>query len=502
MKFFTTAQIRQLDRYTIEHEPISSINLMERAADALYWKYLQAFPYQKPVYIFAGPGNNGGDALALARMLLNTGLNVKVALLSAGNLSSDCETNRQRLVDKYPDSLMEMKNEFVAPEIPKETMIIDGLFGSGLTRPLTGIFAEAVHWINESGCEVLAIDIPSGLQGEDNPDLSVPVVKARYTFSLQFPKLSFFFAENAEFVGKWEVLEIGIHPKAISETGSYYAVLERPDIRQIIKTRPAFSHKGTFGHLLLLAGSKDMAGAAVLSAGGALRSGTGLVSVHSSECNRVIVQTAIPEAIFHSDKNQNMITEFPNLEKYSALAIGPGINTGAETAEMLSQLFAQLKSPCILDADALNIIAQNKDLLEKIPTGSILTPHPKEFERLFGPNHNSFERMQKAGEMAVKHQFTIIVKGAHTLIAQPDGQLIFNSTGNAGMATAGSGDVLTGILGSLLAQGYLPNEAAKLGVYLHGLAGNIALRNQSEESMIAGDIVENIGLAFKSLKDE
>ncbi|MCE5331105.1 MAG: NAD(P)H-hydrate dehydratase [Bacteroidales bacterium] len=502
MKFFTTSQIRQLDQYTIEHEPINSVDLMERAADALYCKYLQVFSYQKPVYIFAGPGNNGGDALALARMLLNTGLTVKVTLLSEGKLSSDCEVNRQRLAGKYPDSLMEMNNEFFAPEIPRETIIIDGLFGSGLTRPLTGIFAEAVHWINESGCEVLAIDVPSGLHGENNPDLSVPVVKAGYTFSLQFPKLSFFFAENAKFVGKWEILEIGIHPKVISETGSYFSVLEKPDIRQIIRTRPEFSHKGTFGHLLLLAGSKDMAGAAVLSARGALRGGAGLVSVHSPECNRAIVQTAIPEAIFHSDKNQNMITEFPDLGNYSALAIGPGIGTKAETAEMLNQLLSQLKNPCLLDADALNIIAQNKHLLGKIPAGSILTPHPKEFERLFGASSNSFERMQKAGEMAVKYQLTIIVKGAHTLIAQPDGQLVFNNTGNAGMATAGSGDVLTGILGSLLAQGYSPNEAAKLGVYLHGLAGDMALRKQSEESMIAGDIIENLGLTFKSLKTE
>lgn len=503
MKFFSTPQIRELDKFTIENEPIASIDLMERAADALYEKYLSTFSYLKPVCILAGPGNNGGDALALARMLLLTSLNVKVVLLHMGKISDDCETNRLRLLEKFPGSLSELNNEFIAPEITHDTIIIDGLFGSGLARPLSGIFANAVKWINDSGCEVLSIDIPSGLQGEmpltpkGEQDI---IVKANYTFSLQFPKLAFFLPENEEFVGSWEVLDIGIHQQAIAETETYFETIEKEDIHPILKKRSKFSHKGTFGHALIIAGSKGMAGASVLSAKAALRSGAGLVTVHGPECNRTIIQTAIPEAIFQSDSSNDFISEVSDIENYNAIAIGPGIGMAKETANMLEYLIKRLEKPCILDADALNIIGQHNHLLQLIPKNSILTPHPKEFERLFGPSNSSYERMLKAQKMAQQLQIIIILKGAHTLIATPDGKLFFNTTGNSGMATAGSGDVLAGILAALLAQGYSPEETAKLGVFIHGYAGDLALKTQSGESMIAGDLICHLGETFKAIK--
>ncbi|HRZ98174.1 MAG TPA: NAD(P)H-hydrate dehydratase [Paludibacter sp.] len=500
MKFFTTSQIRQLDQYTIEQEPIDSIDLMERAANAIYERYLQTFDYRFPVCIIAGPGNNGGDALALARIMQKNSYHVNVVLIHAGKLSTDCEINKQRLMDQFPASLEVYENKFIAPNIAVETIIIDGLFGSGLTRPLSGIFAKAVKWMNESGNKILSIDIPSGLQGEENTDLTVPIVKADYTFSFQFPKLAFLLPESAAFAGNWEVLVIGIHPNAISETESKFNYLQESEIKQLIKIRPKFSHKGTYGHLLIVAGCKGMAGASVLAAKAALRSGVGLVTVHGPKCNRVIMQTAVNESIFISDKNKNCITEVQNLNNYSSLAVGPGIGTSPETVKMVEHLLLNWTKPCIIDADGLNIIAQLKTLLDKIPAGSILTPHPKEFERLFGVCKNSYERIQKASEMAVKYKLILILKGAHTLIAQPDGQLFFNSTGNSGMATAGAGDVLTGILGSLLSQGYTPENAAKLGVYLHGLAGDLALNEQSEESLIAEDIILNTGRAFKEIK--
>lgn len=502
MKFFNTSQIKLLDQYTIENEPIASIDLMERAADALYDNYLSTFSYNQPICILAGPGNNGGDALALARMFLHTGLDVKVVLIHTGKLSTDCETNRQRLIKKFPDCLIELTTEFTVPEIKQDTIIIDGLFGSGLTRSLDGIFADAVNWINKSGCKVVAIDIPSGLQGEENADLSVPIVKADNTFSLQFPKLAFLLPENAEFVGHWKVLDIGILPKAISETESNFTLLENSDIRSILKDRPKFSHKGTFGHALILAGSKGMAGASVMSAKAAIRGGAGLVTVHGPEANRIIVQTAIPEIIYHSDNTSDYITELPSLHPYTAIAIGPGIGTSLETAKMLETFLNQQENRCILDADALNIICQHPHLLDIIPNESILTPHPKEFERMFGTSKNSFQRMNKASEAARKFKIIIILKGAHSLIATPNGNLYFNSTGNAGMATAGTGDVLTGILAGLLAQGYSPEETAKTGVFLHGLAGDLALKNESEESLIAGDLIANLGKAFKTVRNQ
>jgi NAD(P)H-hydrate epimerase len=501
MKFFATSQVRELDKFTIKNEPVTSIDLMERAAQKIYLEVLRRVESDNPILVFSGPGNNGGDALALARMLLQSTFNVQVVLLHTGVLSADCETNRQRLTARFPTVVTEQITHFEAPLIEKDTIIIDGLFGSGLTRPLTGIFAEVVKWVNESNCKVFAIDIPSGLHGEENSDDSIPIVKADFTFSFQFPKLAFLLPDNVEFVGKWEVLDIGIHPQVIAETASVFYYLEKSDIQFVLKLRSKFSHKGTFGHAFIVAGSRGMAGASVLASKAALRSGAGLVTVHGPCCNRTIVQTAVPEVIFQSDENKNVITQLLSTESYNAIAIGSGIGTSAETADMLEIFLKQQDKPCILDADALNIIGQHPNLLELIPTNSILTPHPKEFERLLGEScKTGYERVLKASEMAQKLRVIIVLKGAHTLIATPDGKMYFNSTGNSGMSTAGSGDVLTGILAGLLAQGYSPEETAKLGVYIHGFAGDFALKNESEESMIASDIICKLGEIFQTLK--
>ncbi|MEI8087468.1 MAG: NAD(P)H-hydrate dehydratase, partial [Paludibacter sp.] len=430
---------------------------------------------------------------------LNTGLTVQVVLLQIGKLSDDCETNLQRLKDKFPKCIIECENEFIEPKITPETIIIDGLFGSGLSRPLSGIYAKVVEWINNVDCKVVAIDILSGLNGEENADLNNPIVKANYTFTLQFPKLSFLMAENAEFVGNWTVLDIGIHPDAIEKTESEFYYLEQNDIYPLLKKRSKFSHKGTFGHGLIVAGSLGMAGASVLSAKAALRSGAGLVTVHGPKENRIIVQTAIPEVIFLSDKNNDIITKVNSPQNYTAVAVGPGIGNQEDSADMLRDLFEHYRKPMIIDADALNIIALYKELLTLVPPKSILTPHPKEFERLFGKCNSSYERMLKAREVAKKFDVIVILKGANTLIAMPDGILFFNSTGNAGMATAGCGDVLTGMLVALLAQGYSPEDTAKIGVFLHGRAGDLALEKQSLESLIAGDIIEVLGATFKNV---
>ena len=502
MKFFATSQIRQLDKYTIEYEPITSIDLMERAADALYTTYLETFSYKLPALILAGPGNNGGDALALARMLLHTKLDVKVILLYSDKLSNDCETNRNLLVEMYPDALTELTEKFAVPEIANDTIIVDGLFGSGINRILTGIFAEAIKWINHNTYTVVAIDVPSGLLGEENPLHEKPViVQADYTLSLQCPKLAFLFPENEIYVGEWKMVDIGIHPAAIEETESDFYYLEKKDIAPLIKKRSKFSHKGTFGHALIVAGSKGMSGASVLAAKAALRTGAGLVTIHGPECNRNIVQTIIPEVIFQSDYATDLVSNVDASEKHNAIAIGPGIGVHAETTEMLKNFLKKQHKPCVLDADALNILSQHKDLLKLIPENSILTPHPKEFDRLFGPAISTYERMKKASLAAQDLELTIILKGAYTIIATPEAKVYFNSTGNSGMATAGSGDVLTGILVGLLAQGYLPEDAAKTGVYLHGLAGDLALETQSEESLISGDIIAALGKAYLSFRE-
>jgi hydroxyethylthiazole kinase-like uncharacterized protein yjeF len=501
MKFFTTTQIRQLDQYTIEHEPIASIDLMERAANALCSSFASTFPNRVPVCIFAGPGNNGGDVLALARLLLKSNYQVSVYLIHSGSLSPDCETNRQRLLSAYPSALKELKEEFIAPFIAEDTVIVDGLFGSGLSRPLSGIFEQAVTWMNQTKHRIVSIDIPSGLSGEENKltEKSI-IVKATITLSLQFPKLAFLLAENSPFVGHLEILDIGIHPEAINITTSNLFFLEDKNIALLLKDRSKFSHKGTFGHAMIVAGSKGMAGASVLSSLAALRSGAGLVTVHGPAANRIIVQTCIPEVIFRSDTLDDIISHIDSPEMYSAIAIGPGIGTQAVTSGMLREFLIKTNNPCVIDADALNIISEQKDLLQHVPKNSILTPHPKEFERLFGECSSSYERMMKAQKASKIYGIIIIVKGAHTLIATPNGNLYFNSTGNAGMATAGSGDVLTGILVGLLAQGYSPEESAFAGVFLHGRAGDLALEHESKESLLSGDIISCLGDSFQSIR--
>lgn len=501
MKFFSTSQIRDLDRFTIDNEPVSSFDLMERAADALYWKYTGLFSYRDPVLVLAGPGNNGGDALALARKLLFAGYEVSVCLMHTGDLSADCNENRILLAESFPDSFIEYTDRFVAPVISKKHIVVDGLFGSGLNRRLTGIYAAAVEWINSCQVRVVAIDIPSGLYGEDEGKDTKHVVKANYTFTLQFPKVAFFWEENEIFVGKWEVVGIGIHPQAIEATPTNFYYLTKNDIRQLLKTRARFSHKGTYGHVLLVAGSKGMAGSSVLAARACLRSGVGLITVHGPESNRMIVQSAIPEAIFSSDLQDDAVSLVPDTEKYDVLAIGPGTGVSENTAKCLEKILDSTQHPVILDADALNIIGKNKELLNKLPANSVLTPHPREFERIFGPTTSSYERMVLAKQSAQYFNIYIVLKDAYTLIATPDGKLIFNTTGHPGMATAGSGDVLTGIIAALVAQGYSPEDAALTGVFLHGKAAELALKKESEESMISGDIIRFLGSAFKLLKD-
>lgn len=498
MKIFSISQVRALDAYTIEHEPVASIDLMERAAQAIFEAYAKSFDLQRPVLIVAGPGNNGGDALALARILVWVNTDVQVLLLHNGKLSPDCEANLQQLRSLKPEIITEVTGSFAVPNITKETVIVDGIFGSGLSRPAEGIFAVAIEHINRSGCEVASIDVPSGLHGEHNPDISVPIVKATHTFTLQFPKLAFLLPETGMFAGNWSVLDIGIHPEAISQTETRYFFIKKKDIQPKIKIREKFSHKGSYGHALIFAGSKDMAGAAVLSSEAALRSGAGLVTVHSASCNRIILQTAVPEVIFESDNHENYISEFRDLSKYDAIAIGPGINQANETALFLKSILGACERPVVLDADALNLIAANRNLLQLIPENSILTPHPKEFERLFGKSTNSFERLQTASEIAQNQKIIIVLKGAYTQIFLPDGRIFFNSTGNPGMATAGSGDVLTGIMVGLLAQGYQPQDAALTGVFLHGLAADLI--PETEETMLASDIIRGLKLAFRTLR--
>ena len=503
MKLFRSDQIKQIDERTIEDEPIASIDLMERAAGQVFRWYIQRFERTRRIFIFAGPGNNGGDGLALARMLASNRYETEVHYVEfTEKTSDDWKKNLNRLKSETKVPLYYLKEIDMFPVISSGDVIIDAVFGSGLTRRVEGLAADVIKHINSSDATIISIDIPSGMFGEDNTGNDYnSVVMADFTVSFHFPKLSFMFAENARCLGEWEVLPIGLSPNAIRNINSPYIFLEKSDITPLLKKRNKFDHKGIFGHGLLIAGSFGKMGAAVLGGKAALRTGIGLITCHIPLSGVVIVQSALPEAMTEPDKDEKHLSEIGNTDSFSAVGIGPGIGTEQVSQNALHQLLNDCKKPMVIDADALNILSLNKEWLSLLPEGTILTPHPKEFERIAGKAENSYHRLMKQIELSEKHKCIIVLKGAHTSVTTPEGKVYFNSTGNPGMATAGSGDVLTGIILSLLAQGYTPENAAVLGVYLHGLAGDFAADSLSYESIIASDIIKNLFNAFNKIRE-
>ena len=502
MKILTSSQLKELDKYTIAHEPIASIDLMERAAIALTNAIIRRWDKSFKMVFFAGPGNNGGDALAVARMLSQRGYHVEVFLFNTkGKLSEECQTNLERLKMCGSVYFTEISTQFDPPELTESHVVIDGLFGSGLNKPLSGGFAAVVKYINASKAQVVAIDIPSGLMGEDNTyNIRQNIVHADVTLSIQLPKLSFLFPENEDVVGEWELLDIGLKQSYIDATATPFSILGEEVIRPIVKPRKRFAHKGSFGHGLLIAGSYGMAGASILSAKACLRSGIGLLTVHTPIHNHDILQISVPEAIVQTDIHERYFAQPTDLSRYKAIAIGPGLGQEEDTALAMMEQIQGSNLPIILDADAINILSTHRNWLSRLPKRCILTPHLGELERLIGKCMDTYERLTKVKELAAYLQSYIIVKGAWTTIVTPEGEYFFNPTGNPGMATGGSGDVLTGILLALVAQGYSREEACKLGVYIHGLAGDIAAEEMTETGMISSDIINALPNAWKKIR--
>ena len=478
---------------------------MERAAIQLTDSIVAEWDKDMKVVVFAGPGNNGGDALAVARMLAVRGYNVSTWLFNtSGRLSDDCKKNRDRLKDvKQVASFVMVTDEFDPPTLDAQTLVVDGLFGSGLNKPLTGGFASLVKYVNASPAKVVSIDIPSGLMTESNEyNVKSNIMKADVTLTLQQPKLSFLFPENQQFIGHVEVLDIGISQEGIDKTDAQFYILEKSDITPCLKRRDPFAHKGSMGHALLVAGSRGMAGAAMLAAKACLRTGVGKVTVHTPACNTLPLQIGVPEVVLDVDSDTNVVSEAVDTDCFKAMGIGPGLGTNENTAIAVIGQMRRAQCPIVVDADALNILAAHKAWLQQIPVGAILTPHIGEFDRLEGVSTDSYERLSKAMLLAERQHAYIVLKGHYTAIITPGGRVLFSPTGNPGMATAGSGDVLTGIITALLARGYTQGEACAIGTYLHGLAGDIAARSLGEESLIASDIINSLPMAFKELSNE
>ncbi|HYG39395.1 MAG TPA: NAD(P)H-hydrate dehydratase [Cytophagales bacterium] len=496
MKILSASQIKALDQFTIQKENISSWDLMERASHAFCKWLIDKFDQSYTITIIAGTGNNGGDGLAIARILKKEGYAVKVMVVGNHEQGSpDFLINFNNLPKDH--SLSMIQSELDLDVLHDSDIIIDALFGSGINRALTGVYAKVVNHINQSKAIKISVDVPSGLFCDLLNAPGDPIVHANYCLTFQLPKFSFLLPENEKFLGEWSVVDIGLDEAYIEhQTGDHHFLLKE-DVQSKVKARAKFSHKGTFGHALIMAGSFGKIGAAALASKACLRTGVGLLTVQVPKCGYQIIQTSVPEAMCIADDSENELSTLQNLVLYDAVGIGPGIGKSNLTKNLLENVLTTYKKPLVIDADGLNILSEYPELLKTLPSKSILTPHPKEFERLTEKAKNSSKRLELLRYFSVNNDCITVLKGAYSVICSSEGTIYFNSTGNPGMATGGSGDVLTGIITSLLAQGYSSIDAAILGVYLHGYAGDCAAYQLGFESMIASDIIEHIYQFFK-----
>ena len=500
MKIFSAKQLKEADQLTIEKQQITSNELMERAATLVYeeiHKRLEGADI--PVKIFCGIGNNGGDGLVVGRLLLEQGYNVTIYVVNySDQRSKDFLINYDRVKNLSRNWPVLLKSEEDFPEIKVGDFVLDAIFGVGLNRPLIPWVANLVRHINNSGAFVLAIDMPSGLMADAPMEAENAIVKASYTITFQSAKLSFFLPETAGYVGELQILGIGLDREFLQRSEGVAQLIGKQEAKVLYRPRNKFSHKGTYGHALIVGGSYGKIGSVCLAAGAALKAGAGMVTAFVPACGYEILQTALPEAMVLTDKDEKKLSHIEYDLEPTAIGFGTGAGTAEETVKATEQLLRKNKKPMVVDADGLNILSKNKELLGLLPEGSILTPHPKELERLIGTWANDFEKLDKARQLCREYKLILVIKGAYTFTLTPS-ETFINTSGNPGMATAGSGDVLTGILTAMLCQGYNPLTAAVLGVYLHGRAGDLAAEKLSFEGLVAGDIARHTGRAILDL---
>lgn len=503
MKILNTEQIKAVDRLTIEQEPIRSVDLMERAARACVKRLIKLTEPETEIIVLCGKGNNGGDGLAISRLLSDNGANVKACVIHyTEKFSEDAVENYNVLKNKFPHRLYDIHSleELKENTSEKAAVIVDALLGTGINKPASGLLEEVIRYVNAEFHKIISIDAPSGLFADKSSAQSGSIIHSTLTLTFQSPKLAFLLPENKQFVPEFEILDIGLLQKGIDLQNSNLYYVTRQMISKLLKPRSKFSHKRSFGHALLMAGSKGKSGAAVISASACLRSGTGLLTVHSNSDSLATVLNHLPEAMTNADENTDHISEIHSAEKYDAIGFGPGVGTHEDTATVLKKLLHYYRGKLVIDADGLNILSENKTWLNFLPPNSILTPHPREFERLTEKHTDDFERLNAAKHFALRYGCILVLKGAHTAIAMPDGNLFFNSSGNPGLAKGGSGDGLTGIILGLLARGYNAPQSALVGTFIHGFAADLCVRKKSMESLLISDVIERLPKAFNLLE--
>lgn len=495
MKILSAAQIREIDAKTIEYEPISSIDLMERAATAFTdWFLSNHYTPRLRVTLFCGTGNNGGDGLAIARMLHHRKIVVSVYLMPGDKLSADCAENLQRAKD-VGIVIQQLKDDNI--DFSQTDIIIDAIFGTGLSRELLEFPVEIMQKINQCGKPIVSIDVPSGLFLDKKTSVAV---QASDTVTFQVPKLALFLPENNRFAGNVHIVDVGLSESAISEAETDMFFTQKTDIRKLLNPLSKFAHKGTQGYALVIGGSFGKIGSICLAAKGALKSGCGLVTAFLPKCGVPIIQSNFPEAMAITDKSETHISEILFDIKPASIGLGMGLGMLEETQLAFHQFLQQNNIPLLIDADGLNILSANKDWLSLLRPKTILTPHPKELERLIGTWGDDFDKIKKVHQFAADFDFVIVVKGAYTLVVDSE-KVYMNSSGTPALATAGSGDVLSGIITGLLAQGYAAVDAARIGVFIHGLTADITAKKIYPRSFIATDILDNIGNAYFEIEN-
>lgn len=497
MKILTTEQIRRVDAETVKREGIPSLTLMKRAATAFYGRFTEKHPEKETVVtVIAGVGNNGGDGLVVARMLHKSGYKVKACMVEySAQYAEDCAHNLRRVkAEAIPTC--KIRKEADIPDLTQTDVVIDALFGTGLTREVSGIAAKVIMAINESGKPVFSIDMPSGLFADRSTSFAV---QATETITFQIPKLALYLPEHRLFTGNVRIVDIGLNEEAIAEEKSDLHYTGKREIRTLLKPLSRFAHKGTEGHALIIGGSLGKTGSVCLASKAALRSGCGLVTAYLPKCGMQVIQTNLPEAMAIEDSGREHISAIRYDLQPDAVGIGVGMGQHRESVDALHQFLKNNRAPLVMDADALNILAGESEWLSLLPGKTILTPHPKELSRLIGSWRDDYDKIKKTRRFASENNLVVVIKGAYSLVIDAEG-LYLNSSGTPALATAGSGDVLTGMITSLLAQGYLPTDAARVGVYLHGMTANLTRKFLHPRAFIAGDIIAHIGMAYLNLE--
>ncbi|WP_452222658.1 NAD(P)H-hydrate dehydratase [Lacinutrix chionoecetis] len=502
MKIFSKEQIYAGDKQTQERQKISSTDLMERAGIQIFnWLHMRMQGAQVPIHVFCGIGNNGGDGLVVARHLITHGYNVKVYIVNCSDKrSKDFLINYDRIknITKEWPTLLSCKEDFNELQIDTKDIIIDAVFGIGLNRPVDPWVKDLFKFFKTTKAFTLSVDVPSGLHTDIAVDDDEGIVYAGYTLSFQTPKLIFFLPETVKYTQQWEVLDIGIDPEYLFSTQTEANLIGKNEVLPIYQPREKYSHKGTFGHSLIIGGSYGKIGAVTLASRSVLAAGAGKVTTYIPKCGYTVLQTALPEAMVITDANEEKITKIDYKIEPTVVGIGVGLGTDAKTVTAVEAFLKANKTPLVIDADGLNIISKKKSLLKLLPELTVLTPHPKELERLIGKWNDDFDKLKKTKAFAKKYKIIVVIKGANTITVF-DNKLYVNATGNPGLATAGTGDVLTGIIIGLISQGYDALQASLFGVYLHGKSADILIEQLGYQSLLASDVIDGIALAYLDL---